>query len=425
MSQPRSPIFDGVDPDLLALIQRVAKTYGPYAVNITSGKRSGTRPSFHNTGGALDVQLSDRKTGQALANYQDPTHARAYQELANAVYRQASSNPDLAKKLRWGGYFGGQKGDYGALDLMHFDLGGGAGGLGMKGGSWAGGWTPEMQKYWGLAAGGGAGDGATPTRPGAITPEQARRAFLATLSSGESPGYDVIYGGGKFTDYSKHPGQSVTAAGRTSDAAGKYQFLGSTWAEQAAKHGYKDFSPETQDTAAWNYAAERYKTATGRDMAADLAERDPALWNQIGASLSGLWPSLPGGSQESPHWKKQGLDFATYYNNQLGGDAPETTPPATSPKPDPAVAAVPSAGGFFSKPSTGDAVSDAVKSLGKFAGGADIGAHSGATASGTGLIPMPLQAPGPITPIVDPARINEQRQQLAMAMQRLNTGRIF
>jgi hypothetical protein len=98
---------------------------------------------------------------------------------------------------------------------------------------------------------GGGGKGADIAWKGA-SPQQ--RALLMTISGPESAGdYSVIYGGDKhITDFSKHPGIAVPIAngpnkGKTSSAAGRYQFLGSTWNNIASAYHLPDFSPENQD----------------------------------------------------------------------------------------------------------------------------------------------------------------------------------
>ena len=62
-------------------------------------------------------------------------------------------------------------------------------------------------------------------------------------------GYTTMFGGGQFTDLSKHPDQVVSASGYNSSAAGKYQFLTPTWNEARNALGLKDFSPESQEKA--------------------------------------------------------------------------------------------------------------------------------------------------------------------------------
>ena len=131
-----------------------------------------------------------------------------------------------------------------------------------------------------------------------------------------------MYGGRHFEDFSQHPGIGHTILsgpnqGSQSTAAGRYQFLLPTWNEQAKKYGYKDFSPETQDTAAWNYANDVYRAKTGGDLATALQSGDAGQIANVGKVLSGTWTSLPGGIEQST-----GADqFVTTYQNALGNPA--------------------------------------------------------------------------------------------------------
>lgn len=138
--------------------------------------------------------------------------------------------------------------------------------------------------------------------PGRAPIPPAGRALLDTIAGTESPGYDVLYGGRRFTDYADHPRQAIPImtgpnAGKVSTAAGRYQFLSGTWDDQAKKLGLTSFAPENQDAAAWNLAQEAYKARTGRDLSADLeaGKGNPNAINSIGRALSGTWTSLPGG----------------------------------------------------------------------------------------------------------------------------------
>ena len=124
--------------------------------------------------------------------------------------------------------------------------------------------------------------------------EAAKRAVLAKIASGEAHRYTEVYNGPDFADYSDHPRQRhvITEGphkGETSDASGLYQFLSSTWDQQARKLGLKDFSPASQDVAAWDLAATTYKQTTGRDLLAD-AQAGKVDYSK----LAGQWPSLPG-----------------------------------------------------------------------------------------------------------------------------------
>jgi muramidase (phage lysozyme) len=147
-----------------------------------------------------------------------------------------------------------------------------------------------------------------------------QKALLDTIAGTESPGYNVMYGGGRFSDYSHHPNQAIPIrsgpnAGKTSSAAGRYQFLGSTWDAMAHKLGLTDFSPASQDKAAWALASETYRRKTGGDLAAALQSGDPRVIAGVGHALSGTWTSLPGGIEQG-----QGANrFVQAFNRYLGG----------------------------------------------------------------------------------------------------------
>lgn len=136
------------------------------------------------------------------------------------------------------------------------------------------------------------------------------KALLDTIAGSESPGYDVRYGGKKITDYSQFPagGATITSGpnqGLTSSASGRYQFIRSTWNQQATKLGLTDFSPESQDAAAWDLAQTAYsRRYKGRDLEQDI--QNPHLYSNIARALSGEWSSLPGGIETN----RAGRQFA-------------------------------------------------------------------------------------------------------------------
>jgi len=76
------------------------------------------------------------------------------------------------------------------------------------------------------------------------------RAFLDMTSAAEGADYDTLVNRGSFnhaiTDLSQHPNINVHG----STAAGRYQFLYSTWAGLQSQLGLPDFSPGSQDIAA-------------------------------------------------------------------------------------------------------------------------------------------------------------------------------
>lgn len=112
----------------------------------------------------------------------------------------------------------------------------------------------------------------------------AQRALLDTIAVGdptkdknywESPTYNTKVFGGEFESFADHPRQARI---KGSNAAGRYQFLESTWDDVVNRYNKKnpnnpitDFSPINQDRAALFLAEERYRNNTGRDLNADLA----------------------------------------------------------------------------------------------------------------------------------------------------------
>lgn len=63
-------------------------------------------------------------------------------------------------------------------------------------------------------------------------------------------GYDVLVGGGLFTDYTDHPRKLVRLSAKlSSTAAGRYQFLKRTWDDVDTALNLPDFGPESQDRA--------------------------------------------------------------------------------------------------------------------------------------------------------------------------------
>lgn len=273
-------------------------------------------------------------------------------------------------------------------------------------------------------------------RSGAYSPEQIQRAFLAALSSTESPGYNVLYGGGTFDDYSRHPNVAVPIKsgpnrGKTSSAAGKYQFLGSTWEDVAKRHNLPDFSPASQDLGAWHYAGEVYNQATGGDLMEALASGDPGRINAAAKILSNAWTSLPGGIEQAGGYGKQ--TFYDVFSRARGGTG--APPMSLSGIGSPTTAGAGGAGLAPSQPSGGQTSPLSLpaakkqpwwKSLGK--GLAEAGPMIGAGKSDIPqLAPPPAAAVVPVSPVpgINPAQAQAQRDQLAAALARLNSGRLF
>ena len=147
---------------------------------------------------------------------------------------------------------------------------------------------------------------------------QEGAALLDAIAGPESAGrYDVIYGGGTFADFADHPRQAVPItsgpnAGKMSTAAGKYQFIGDTWDRAKAATGAPDFSPDSQDKAAWWLAQNDYKASTGRDLLSDLKEGGRTeeirkalapTWEGLGKISGGEFASsVASGPNSNPDW---------------------------------------------------------------------------------------------------------------------------
>lgn len=144
------------------------------------------------------------------------------------------------------------------------------------------------------------GSDAAPSPAGGAGIPAAGRRLLGAIAGSESAGaYNVEYGGARFSSYADHPNHPhlITSGpnkGKYSTAAGRYQFTIDTWRQAKAALGLKDFSPASQDRAAWWLAQRDYKARTGRDLSAALAAGDP----NVGSVLSRTWTSLPGGIEQ-------------------------------------------------------------------------------------------------------------------------------
>ncbi len=157
------------------------------------------------------------------------------------------------------------------------------------------------------------------------------QAFLIALSYGESEhdadSYTELCGGDHFDGFATFPDwQGI--GDPISHAAGRYQFEPATWREMAGRLGLTDFSPTSQDHAAWGLASEVYQR-TGRILLDDLHRDDLA---GIAAALRSTWTSV-------------NSEFPARYRGALDALQSTSTPDplAIPPKPLPAPADVPDA----------------------------------------------------------------------------------
>lgn len=104
-----------------------------------------------------------------------------------------------------------------------------------------------------------------------------------TLGPQGRPRYDITFGYTPITNkLVAHPERLVSSGGHTSDAAGAYQFLSTTWKRVAPMVGAKDFGPRSQDLAALQLIRLRGVNP----------DRDPISPQTI-ARLAPEWASLP------------------------------------------------------------------------------------------------------------------------------------
>lgn len=124
-----------------------------------------------------------------------------------------------------------------------------------------------------------------------------QKGLLNAIAAPESGGqYNVRYtpkGGTMFADYSQHPGIREDSAHGPSDAAGRYQFISSTW----NRLGGGAFTPEMQDQRAIQLATQDYKARTGRDLATDIQQN--GLTPQIMQALAPTWLGLKDNPQRA------------------------------------------------------------------------------------------------------------------------------
>lgn len=135
------------------------------------------------------------------------------------------------------------------------------------------------------------------------------RALMRTISASESNvfnPYIALYGGEHFHDFSRHPNQCIAIVtgpnlGKCTTAAGRYQFLTSTWVEKARKYHPKrslarpyPFAPEDQDQVVYAWLKDHH--AWGNDISTLLKKGNI---EQVLKLLSNTWTSLGYGGEDN------------------------------------------------------------------------------------------------------------------------------
>jgi len=136
------------------------------------------------------------------------------------------------------------------------------------------------------------------------------RAFLDTIAYAEgtsgSEGYRTIVGYNYFDNFDDHPREPVyiQSIDDYSDAAGRYQFLSTTWDGVRSKLGLSDFSPRNQDLGAVELIRQRgaFDDVENGNIEAAI---EKCSWE---------WASLPPGRYGQPKKSMQKL-LQVYQNN--------------------------------------------------------------------------------------------------------------
>ena len=138
------------------------------------------------------------------------------------------------------------------------------------------------------------------------------RALMRTITASEandSEPYSLLYGGERVSDLSRHPERCVPIVagpnvGNCTTAAGRYQFINTTWDKMAQRYHpgpsgflfWKNYSfePEYQDEVVYHWLSD--KQAWGVDISEEL--RQGNLSNVL-RRLSGTWTSLGYGIEDN------------------------------------------------------------------------------------------------------------------------------
>jgi muramidase (phage lysozyme) len=150
--------------------------------------------------------------------------------------------------------------------------------------------------------------GGTKSLPGNIA------AFLDVIAyaEGTRDRYNVMFTFATFSSYADHPRQRNCSGKLCSTAAGRYQFLSTTWDPLAKALGLRDFSPLSQDKA----VMELIRRSGGYQAVADASNYQS--FTAALAKLNRVWASLPGSPYGQPVrstaalWEKFQQARATY-----------------------------------------------------------------------------------------------------------------
>lgn len=141
------------------------------------------------------------------------------------------------------------------------------------------------------------------------------RNFLNMIGSAEGTdkhGYNTLFGGGRMESLADHPRilfdfKETTGRPNKTTAAGRYQFLTTTWDEQAKKLGLPDFGERSQDLAAINLLRER----------GILPDVLSGNWEAAVKKSGPIWASLPSSTYPQPRQSNEFVMSKLNPNNMV------------------------------------------------------------------------------------------------------------
>ena len=148
-------------------------------------------------------------------------------------------------------------------------------------------------------------------------PNVRKMLDLIANAEGVKHGYNTVFGNQRFDNLLAHPnirkGFTQTDGKKNyTTAAGRYQFLNSTWQGLAKQYGLRDFSAQSQDLGALALIAQKgaLKNVVNGDYRGAVGK------------LGGTWASLPSSPYAQPKktWAQLGLNGGS---SQLKGFAPD------------------------------------------------------------------------------------------------------
>jgi muramidase (phage lysozyme) len=172
------------------------------------------------------------------------------------------------------------------------------------------------------------GPGTPPSGPGGSVGTREQRAMLDAIAFAEgtrdqpNKGYNTMFTFKQFSGYEDHPRKINRGGGYASDAAGRYQFLSTTWDRLAKKLGLKDFSPENQDKAAIELAREKGITQ-------NILEKE-GMSARVSRLLGTQWAAMSGSNLGQGTKSLSSIQKA--YQKSLGSQQTTTTTTTTPPR---------------------------------------------------------------------------------------------